>query len=230
MLREPRAVVFDLDDTLYPYRRFKTSGFLAVARHLERHHGLDVRLGLAALLRASRGIDQGQEIQACLRQHDLDPLLAPELGEVLRHHQPRLRLPSASRRVLAALRHDGWRLGVLTNGQPSIQQRKISALGLEAHVDAVVYAASHGPGGKPDGEPFAVVARALGVSASRVVFVGDDERCDVTGAVRAGMLAVRCAVWRPAGPTAAALTITHLSRVPVSARILLEEASKRHAA
>ena len=42
---ERRAVVFDLDDTIYPYRRFKLSGFAEVARHLERTCALDARLG-----------------------------------------------------------------------------------------------------------------------------------------------------------------------------------------
>jgi putative hydrolase of the HAD superfamily len=232
MQHDRRAVVFDLDDTLYPYRRFTVSGFLAVARHLEATCGLDVRLGFAALVRASRGVDRGREIQACLAQHDLDAGLASELTDVLRHHTPRLRLPATSRRTLVTLRRDGWRIGVLTNGQPTIQQRKIEALALADHVDAVLYAAAWGSGvGKPEAEPFAAVARALDVPARRVVFVGDDEQRDIAGAVRAGMVAVRCAVWiRPAEFTAAAVTVDRLSHVPVIARTLLEEASNPHAA
>jgi putative hydrolase of the HAD superfamily len=229
---ERRAVIFDLDDTIYPYRRFKLSGFAEVARHLERTCALDARLGLAAMAGASRGIDRGREIQACLAQHDLPIALTAELLELFRHHRPRLRLPRSAARTLSALRRDGWRIGVLTNGQPSIQRRKVDALALAPYVDAIVYAAACGRGlGKPEPDAFAEIARQVQVPASRAVFVGDDERCDVQGAIEAGMRAVRCHVWtRAAGPTAAAVTIDRFAQIPAVAHALLEEAPNRHAA
>lgn len=232
MRRDARAVIFDLDDTLYPYRRFKLSGFLAVARHLADRAGLDVRLGLTALATASRGPQRGAELEACLVQHDLPAEWLPELVDVLRYHQPRLTLPSTSRRTLRALREDGWRLGVLTNGPRSIQAAKVAALGLAPLIDVVGYASAIGTGrGKPDPDAFAWIARQLSVPASRAVFVGDDERCDVSGASAAGMLPVRCVAWAsPAGPTTARAVVSRLSQVPAIASSLIEEASNRHAA
>ena len=85
--------------------------------------------------------------------------------------------------------------------------------------------------GKPEPEAFAEIARQIQVPASRVVFVGNDERCDVQGAIEAGMRAVRCHVWaRSAGPTAAAVTIDRFMQIPAVAHALLEEAPNRHAA
>ena len=232
MRRDARAVVFDLDDTLYPYRRFKTSGLLAVAEHLTFCAGIDTRLVFETLMSASRGPGRGHELQACLAQHDLPAHWLPELIEVLRYHIPRLTLPAVSRRTLRVLRDGGWRLGVLTNGPRSIQARKVAALGLEPHVDVVVYASTVGTtGGKPDPETFAHVARQLSVPASRTVFVGDDERCDVEGARGAGMIPVRCVAWTRADqPTAARAVVERLGRVPAVATSLIEEISNRHAA
>lgn len=232
MLPDRRAVVFDLDDTLYPYRRFKLSGFLAVARHLEATRGLDTRLGFAALAGATRSRHRGQELQACLERHELPAADLPELVDVFRHHAPSLRLGRSATRMLARLREGGWRLGVVTNGQPTIQARKVNALGLGARVDAVVYAMTCGRGtGKPEPEPFAAVARQLDVPPAHIVFVGDDERCDIGGARAAGMLAVRCAAWTPlAASTAAHAVVDRLARVPAVAQVLLEEALNRHAA
>lgn len=233
MRRDARAVVFDLDDTLYPYRRFKLSGFLAVARHLSARAGLDVRLGFAALASAARGRDRGHELQACLAQHDLPADWLPELVDVLRYHEPSLKLPLSSRRTLRALREDGWRVGVLTNGLRSLQAAKVAALGLAPLVDVVGYATAIGSGqGKPDPEVFAWMARTLAVPAARVVFVGDDEHCDVRGAAAAGMVPVRCAVWTSPGaePTAARSIVHRLTQVPAIASSLVEEASNRHAA
>jgi putative hydrolase of the HAD superfamily len=233
MRRDTRAVIFDLDDTLYPYRRFRLSGFLTVARHLSSCAGIDVRLGLASLARASRGRDRGRELQACLAQHDLPATWLPELIEVLRYHDPSITLPSSSRRTLRALRDDGWRVGVLTNGPKSIQAGKVAALGLAPLVDVVGYATAIGSGGgKPDPDAFAWMARMLAVPASRSVFVGDDEHCDIQGAAAAGMVPVRCTAWTPPGaePSAARSVIRRLTEVPAIAASLIEEAPNRHAA
>ena len=232
MRRDSRAVVFDLDDTLYPYRRFRLSGLLAVARHLEQRAGLDARLGFAAMARASHGRDRGRELQACLAQYDLPAAWLPELIDVLRYHAPSLCLPSATARVLTRLRAGGWRLGVLTNGPQSIQAAKIAALGIAPFVDVVAYASTVGRGeGKPAPEAFAHIARELSVPAARTVFVGDDERCDVAGALAAGMLPVRCLAWhRHAPATAARAAIERLADVPALATSLIQEASKSHAA
>jgi len=233
MRRDTRAVIFDLDDTLYPYRRFKLSGFLAVARHLSDRAGLDVRLGFTALATASRGPSRGRELQACLAQHDLPAEWLPELVDVLRYHQPRLTLPSASRRALRTLREDGWRLGVLTNGPRSIQNAKVDALGIAPFVDVIGYASVIGTGrGKPDPDAFAWMARHLSVPVPRTVFVGDDERCDVAGAAAAGMVPVRCTAWIAIadGPTAARTVVDRLTRLPAIAPSLIEEAPNRHAA
>jgi putative hydrolase of the HAD superfamily len=232
MQPDRRAIVFDLDDTLYPYRRFVTSGFVAVAAHLERTCGLNARLAFAALTSASRGLWRGRELQVCLEQYELPPTLLPDLIDVFRHHEPRLRMPPVAADVLGQFRARGWRVGILTNGQPSIQARKVAALELGPRVDEVVYAAACGNGaGKPDPEPFAVIVDRLAVPVERTVFVGNDERCDVGGAERAGMLTIRCDAWVPnATPTAAGAIANRLADLPAIARALFEEASKRHAA
>jgi putative hydrolase of the HAD superfamily len=233
MSPSPRAVVFDLDDTLYPYRRFLRSGFAAVAAHLEHAHGVNGEWAFRWLLRASRGEDQGRELQACLAVLQLSPRLLPVLLQLLRDHAPTMQLPRASARTLEVLRSEGWRLGVLTNGSPLVQARKVAALGVAGMVDAVVYAAEYGSGaGKPEPEPFAEVARRLQLAPSRIVFVGDNEHCDIAGATMAGMHPILCTAWvAPAheGPPAVPVVDRILS-VPSMAGVVLEEPSGRHAA
>jgi putative hydrolase of the HAD superfamily len=229
---DARAVVFDLDDTLYAYRRFVLSGFREVARHLQRTRGADASGVFRRLASASRGPDRGRELQVIAADLGLTDRDLARLIEILRHHEPGMHLPRPSQRLLGALRAGGWRLGVLTNGAPEIQARKVRALGLSRHVDAVVYAAACGSGrGKPDPAAFAEVAGRLGVAPRRAVMVGDDEACDIAGATGAGMRAIRCAVWRGGhGSTAGSRVVTRFREIPGLARILIEEASDRHAA
>jgi putative hydrolase of the HAD superfamily len=200
MQPEPRAVLFDLDDTLYPLRHFVRSGFVACAAHLEREMGLNPRNVLSILLGASIGPDRGRELQVCVARCGLTSAIVPALVEVIRQHPPQLSLPLASCEALAALR-DGWLLGVVTNGPPDVQERKVRALGLPLVVDTIVFAAAVGDGrGKPQPEAFLEAAGRLGVIPERTVFVGNDLLCDVFGASRVGMRTVL--VERPRGSRA----------------------------
>jgi len=232
MLPERRAVVFDMDDTLYPYRRFVLSGFAAVAAHVERTCRIKHRRVLRSLIRASRGTAKGRELQTCMAECGISPALLPALLSVMRHHQPALTLPLTVASALRDLRRSGWKLGVLTNGPREIQARKVAALGVARFVDTIVYATEHGSGaGKPDPEPFSVVLGRLGVPPSAAVFVGDDEVCDVAGAASAGLSTIRFDGWRrDRTHSSADAVIDRPSAVPSVVERVLVEVSSRYAA
>lgn len=233
MLPERRAVIFDLDDTLYPYRRFKLSGFVALAAKIAGEYGCDRRAVLRVFMRATRGPARGHEVQICLAALQLPPALAGPLVRELQSHEPRLRLSSSAVRMLQAMRRDGWRLAIVTNGDPAVQAAKVAALQVAAAVDAVIYAAEHGSGiGKPEPHAFIEACRQLDVPASQTVVIGDSEETDIPGAIAAGMHPVRCAVWTRGRPVCnhAIPVVRHLSRVPDLARSLLTEVPRRHVA
>jgi putative hydrolase of the HAD superfamily len=177
--------VFDLDDTLYPYRAFVRSGFRAVSRHLADERGLPAPGVLRVLRQALAGPECGRELQALCTRFSLGPGSLPSLVGVMREHTPTLRLPDGARRTLSALA--GWRIGILTNGDPRIQRRKVAALGLERLVDHVVYASEVVEGGKPSPRAFEAVLERLHVKPARSVFVGDDLDADIAGAAGVGM-------------------------------------------
>lgn len=227
-----RAVVFDLDDTLYPFRRFVLSGFAACARRLARRRGVNGRQAFQWMVKAHRDGAHGQEVQMALRLLGLSPSLTPSLvDDIVWGRQLNLRLPTSAIETLLELRADGWKLGVLTNGDPEVQARKIDALGLAGYVDAIVFAAEHGSG-KPDRTSFLEVARRLRVTPARTIFVGDDEWCDVHGAMQAGMRSVRFVGHRhwPPGHSAADIVLTRITDLPRAAAALLANYQESHAA
>lgn len=231
MPRKAQAVVFDLDDTLYPFDQFRRSGFAAVAAHLEHTRGIDRRAAYRQLSRSSRGPGRGRELQQLLETMELPATLLPELVDLVRHHIPSLKLPPTSLRVLNALRPD-WKLGILTNGSQVTQARKVAGLGVAPLVDAVVYAQQHGTGmGKPEPAPFLEIADRLRVTPSRIVFVGDDETADIRGAAGVGMRTVRVTKWHPASRgTSGDALIASLTELPRIVSSIFRKAPVGHAA
>lgn len=227
----PRALIFDLDDTLYPERRYLLSGYTAVAAYVDDLFEVPRADAFRTLVRAVRGGGRAQAFQALCETFDLDPGIVPDLLDVLRAHRPDLRLPRDARRMLERARR-GWRLAILTNGLPRVQARKIAALGLDLFVDRVIYACEYGDGrGKPDLATFQAALMALDVPADRSVFAGNDPWCDVAGARRAGLWTVR--IRRGAFARAeiteereADLVVSRLSEIPDAAEALVEYAAQ----
>lgn len=189
------GLIFDMDETLYPERQFIRSGFRAVAVDVERRYGVPADAAFTALLRTLRNGGRRRALQTLCASFGLPASAVPELVEVIRRHEPTLHLPGASVAVLTRARAEGWRLGVLTNGLPEVQARKVRALGLDNLVDAVVYAQEWGSRkGKPERESFDVVRARLNTPPGVTVFVGDDPWCDIIGARGAGLhtILLRC--------------------------------------
>ncbi len=182
------GLIFDMDETLYPERQFIRSGFRAVAVDVERRFGVPADAAFEALLRILRRGGRRHALQTLCASFGLPATAVPELVTVIRRHQPALHLPNVSVDVLARARAEGWRLGILTNGLPDVQARKVRALGLDRLVDVVVYAQEWGSGkGKPERESFDVVRARLDTPPALTVFVGDDPWCDIVGARSAGL-------------------------------------------
>lgn len=211
MPRETRAIIFDLDDTLYPLNRFVLSGFEAVAAHLDRVFGVDRAQAITVLRTAMIGA-RGRELQVCLRHFGLPAGIAASLVNVIRTHTPSIDLPADAARTLEALA-PRWRIGIVTNGPAEIQARKVAALGLAARVEAIVFA--DGTSAKPSAAPFLEVTRRLRVPLRRSIVVGNDPVCDVYGAWRLGMKSIHVAESSAAQPARLADAAVHsLIEVP----------------
>lgn len=219
---EPTAVVFDLDDTLFPERRFALSGYAAVAIAISAETGMPSGVLYRFLVRRFRAHGRQGLLQALCAAFALPPADIPRFVEVIRTHAPRLRLPRPSRDVLQVLRSRGHRLAVLTNGLPATQRGKVDALGIDSLLDAVLYAQEHAPDGKPARVCFSAVLRRLGVDAGRAVFVGDHPEKDIAGAAAAGMSSIWIPGRRPGPPPVGAVAVArNLAEVPeLVARVL----------
>jgi len=178
------GVVFDLDDTLVPTKRWLRD---RLDRAIEQ--AVEAPERDAARREGRRIIEEGPRPR-------LIDALAEALGWGEERRQTLLRAYVGTwpeecatypdvKPALDSLRRRGLRLGVLTDNPPETQRRKLEAAGLLPFLDAVVYAREAGAE-KPDARGFAGIAAALGVLPRRLAMAGDNPHRDLAGAAEAG--------------------------------------------
>lgn len=200
----PRAVLFDLDDTLYPERQYVFSGFQAVSSYVQRIYGILVFNDLV------------QTYLAGERVNVFGAALVKQFGQVEEHvlkkilhvfwsHTPKIELFEDARICMALLFSRGIKVGVITTGRGGIQQKKIAALELEPLLDGIIYTddlLGENEPGQPSEDAFHILALQLDVELGDLCFVGDNPLTDFAIPRRLGVKTVR--IRRPGGEYAEA--------------------------
>ena len=184
----PPVLVFDLDDTLYLERDYVRSGLEAAAALVapsqrdrvlracfdafERMHPFDD----AREEGAKRPFDAARVFDLALARCGLarDGALPGELGEAYRLHRPVIRLSEDAARFLAWLPRT-VPTGLVSDGPPAAEARKLQALGLLERFDHVVLTGSYGTLFRPPHpRAFAEMEVRFGRTGRSLVFVADD--------------------------------------------------------
>jgi putative hydrolase of the HAD superfamily len=190
--RALKAILFDMDDTLYPERDFVLSGFRAVSAWAEVHCSIPAEAGYArleALFAAGARGDTFNRWLAAFATRDAADLI-PHLVQVYREHHPAIQPFPEAPALLAALQ-PSYRLGLITDGYLAVQRRKLAALRLEPLFEAVVFSDEWGrEAWKPAGRPYEAALSQLQLSPAEAVYIADNPRKDFLGARQVGMWAV----------------------------------------
>lgn len=176
------AIVFDLDDTLYPERDFVVSGFRAISAIVEREIGESVFERLIELFDAGHCDPIGEVSRKFCPISPWQALL-----DTHRYHFPGITLAPSVARLLTELKSHGHMLGLLTDGRSITQRNKIRALGLEAWLDEIVISEEFG-----SDKPAARNYRHFEMRFDRknFVYVGDNPAKDFHTPNRRGWLTV----------------------------------------
>ncbi|HZP27497.1 MAG TPA: HAD family hydrolase [Acidimicrobiia bacterium] len=188
----PAAVLFDLDDTLFPQRSWLTGAWRAVATRAAGSSVEPDALLRALLAVAAQGSDRGHVIDRALQIVGARDVPVEPLVDAFRRYAPdRLDTYPGTHRALTLL---GRRvpLALVTDGDPLVQHNKLRALGLAGRFTVMVFSDELGrEHRKPDPLPFRVALDGLGVEAADAVYVGDRPEKDVAGARAAGIRCIR---------------------------------------
>lgn len=198
-----RAVIFDIDDTLYdqlqPFQaayeevfggRFETDMRGLFAARSKRSNEVFEAAMAGEISMDEMFIYRGQKAFA-----DMGIAITPQEALDFQHayerSQEQITLSETMREVLEACRDAGFRLGILTNGPAQHQRKKTQILGTDRWISPnhVIISAECGVS-KPDPAIFRCAQERLGVAAGDCIFIGDSFENDIVGAKRAGWKAV----------------------------------------
>ncbi|EFG64577.1 HAD family hydrolase [Streptomyces sp. SPB074] len=197
-----KAVLWDVDDTVFDYTRADTEGLAAHLRAeglLERFGGPETALARwRALTRHHWGRFAAGGVGFLEQRRDrVRDFLAAPLGDAeadawfdayFAHYEAAWTLFTDVLPALDALARS-HRHGVLSNSSAAVQGPKLTALGLGDRFESLLCAAELGVS-KPEPGAFRAAARALGLAPAEIAYVGDEPWIDARGAVDAGLVGV----------------------------------------
>ena len=200
-----KAVLFDLDDTLFDHQWHRREALRAVhsaaglpsnvtVPQLENSHEAHLQRTHTLWLAGAMTIEEAraERLTATLRDAGIDP----SDGDVRRlegvyraAYDTERRMVQGAEALLDALKAAGLWIGIITNGGSAEQRAKIAGLGLRRWVDGIFISAEMGCE-KPSAEFFGQALRAAGVQPGECMVVGDLWQTDIEGALAAGCEAI----------------------------------------
>ncbi len=200
-----KAVLFDLDDTLYDNYHSSHSA-LAVLHdqfaclrqtsldELERQYGDLLEHYHSKVLSGEMALDEARRARFAdlLRRYDASASLdlIDEVGARYRQaYYESASVVAGAVALLEQLRADGLKIGLVTNHMVDEQMGKLRRCGLDHLVDVLIISEAVGVA-KPHPHIFAAALEQLGCTADEVVMVGDSWSADIVGAHAAGIRAI----------------------------------------
>jgi len=186
-----KAIIFDLDNTLYDVKQYYLGAFKKISEYLsKRYNILNQEI-------YKRLINHWKKKTSMYPHLFNDVLNFFDLGhelkniiEIFNNYDGELKPYSDVIPTLNKLKKKNYKLGIITDGQVRRQKRKIKLLGLNEIFDIIIFTKElKNP--KPSKIPFQEAINKLKINPQYSFYVGDNPLIDFKGAKKAGMKTVR---------------------------------------
>lgn len=181
-----KALIFDMDDTLYGEKEYVRSGYRQIAELFPEISGVEERLwqlfeekkAAIDVFLEEIGRNSQEMKQRCLHAY--------------RYQIPKIHLYPGVEEMLCQLKAQGFLLGVITDGRPEGQRAKIRVLGLEKLVDEIIVTDELGgiESRKPNPLAFKKMKERFGVEYCEMCYVGDNVSKDFVSPENLGMRSI----------------------------------------
>lgn len=173
-----KAVIFDLDDTLFMEDEYVKCAMRSVADMIEQRTGLlRVYDSLIALYIRNRY----NVFDRFINQNDIKSINVNDMLYTYKNAEiSQLPLNSGIEEILIKLSEMSIKCGIITDGNVRIQEEKINALGIRKYFDDVLVTDSLGgiEYRKPCEKAFRVMIGKFGVLPEETIYIGDNPEKD----------------------------------------------------
>lgn len=198
-----KAVIFDIDNTLYSYDENHIHGMKALTDYCKENFGMTEEEICEYYKRAGKIMNEriGSDTAAIHNRFLRLQCLMELLGQPLFPHVQNLyhaywdtlidhaKPSQGALEFVKKLKEKGVRIGIGTDMTAYIQYKKIEKLGLAPYVDFIVTSEEAGVE-KPHPHLFELCVQKAGVPAKECAFIGDSLKKDVEGACNSGLKGV----------------------------------------
>jgi putative hydrolase of the HAD superfamily len=192
------AVIFDLDDTLYPESQFVLGGLRSVASWALKRFGVREEATFLEFktlyLRGIRGtiFDEWLNAKALYNKG-----IVLDMVRIYREHRPNISPFPETLTSLSYLKKK-CKLGMVTDGYLSVQKSKFKALNIGSFFNAVIFSDQWGRQyWKPHPKPFIELLKLIDIKPDKCLYVGDNPLKDFLPPNKLGMQTAR--IIRPGG-------------------------------
>lgn len=186
-----QAVFFDFDDTLQDREKaYEYYCGLFMDKYMPQTGRDERKSKIGDMLKNAKG--------GYLRREEMFPLLIkmwkwedhPPIEELVYHFNHTFGnfvvLFEETKPTLSYLKEKGYKLGIITNGNSTVQNAKLDSAGIRKYFDVIIVSGDFGID-KPSREIFDEAARRINVKNENIVYIGDHPENDIKGALGADM-------------------------------------------
>lgn len=174
------GVIFDMDDTLYSEKDYVRSGYAQIEKYLNQPEATE---------KLWCYFEQKQPAIDMYLTEIGRPDLKNECLKIYRNQMPEIQLYDGVSQMLARLKAQGKKLGIITDGRVEGQKNKIAALGLKKLVDDIII--TDALGGiefrKPNEAAFRLMQEKWQLPFKKMIYIGDNPQKDFIAPEKLGM-------------------------------------------
>ncbi len=195
-MKNYKAIIFDLDDTLYDEEEYVYAAFLNTAVCLsDRYQYCSKDALYKRMITLLDTSGRGKIFDEIIKEFNL-PLSVSEVVSMYRNTLPKLSLYEDATIFLNTLSKAKIKTGLITDGCSLVQHNKVKALSLDKRLDFILVTDDFKLS-KPDTKVYLKCLEGLSVNPGEAVYIGDNPKKDFIGAKEIGMETIR--IIRPKG-------------------------------
>ncbi|HDL74928.1 MAG TPA: HAD family hydrolase, partial [bacterium] len=174
-----KAIIFDLDDTLYPEEQFVESGFRIVSKYISQKYKLNDGEVLNILKKDFKKGLRKKNFDVLLKKLNLKKINVQKLIKIYRNHYPSsIFLYPDVKKIFKKIKNK-FKIGLITDGEKITQKNKIFVLGIEKYFDEILITSILGKKYfKPSKKAFELLLKKFKVLPKESVYIGDNSLKD----------------------------------------------------